>query len=60
MHYFLSNLLIIQGNMGVIGAAWAKNVSDFTSAALIYAFITFRSPTPKTWVEWDSRAFVGI
>lgn len=46
--------------MGVIGAAWAKNFSDFISAALIYFFITMRNPTPKTWIEWDRRAFDGI
>lgn len=46
--------------MGVLGAAWAKNFSDFTSASLIYLFITFKNPTPKTWIEWDRRAFDNI
>lgn len=46
--------------MGILGAAWAKNFSDFSSAALIYAFISLKNPTPKTWIEWDSRAFNGI
>jgi Na+-driven multidrug efflux pump len=46
--------------MGVLGAAWAKNVCDFILALMLYLFITFKSPTPKTWIEWDKRAFDNI
>ena len=43
--------------MGLLGAAWAKNTCDFILALMLYLFITFKSPTPKTWIEWDRRAF---
>jgi len=46
--------------MGVLGAAWTKCFSDLIAALLIYAFITIKRPTRKTWIEWDKRAFDGI
>ncbi|KAL4494995.1 hypothetical protein ABPG72_015695 [Tetrahymena utriculariae] len=60
IHYFIAHTMIINQNMGVLGAAWAKNFSDALSAGLIYAFITLKNPTRKTWIEWNSRAFDGI
>lgn len=60
MHYFLAVWMIDGRNMGVLGAAWAKNFSDSLSAGLIYMFIVLKQPTPYTWFEWDSRAFTGI
>ncbi|EGR34541.1 hypothetical protein IMG5_007780 [Ichthyophthirius multifiliis] len=60
IHYFLADNLINKRDMGVLGAAWAKNMSDFILSMCLYFFITFKSPTPKTWIEWDKTAFDNV
>jgi len=46
--------------MGILGAAWAKNISDSLCCLAIYFYIIVKEPTKDSWVEWSLKSTNNI
>lgn len=53
IHYFLADYFVVGLSLGITGAAWAKNISDFFNALALYLYIVKYEPTKESWIEWN-------
>lgn len=45
LHYFIAKYFVTELKYGVVGVAWAKNISDAFNALVLYIFIIKKQPT---------------
>lgn len=45
--------------VGHLGAAWAKNLTDFGRCAAIYVYLNVRRRKVESWIEWTIQCFKG-
>lgn len=50
LHIFIAYAFIVNLEMGYIGAAWAKNISDCVNSLALYLYIVWKQPTVDSWV----------
>lgn len=60
LHIYLSKNMIVYLDLGLRGAAWAKNFSSCASALLIYLYIFKYQSGHPSWIEWDKRSLKSI
>lgn len=59
-HCLICFIYIQKWNMGILGAAWAKNISDSLCCLAIYFYIIVKEPTKDSWVEWSLKSTNNI
>lgn len=46
--------------LGILGAAWAMNISNCLCALSLYFYIIIKEPTIASWVEWNLKSANNI
>ena len=59
-HYFLAGFLINDLGLNIEGAAWAKNITEFLNALIIYLYIKIKNPCPESSIPWYKIIFFNI
>lgn len=45
VHYFIAKYFVVEMGYGVLGVAWAKNISEAFNALVLYVYIIKKQPT---------------
>ena len=59
-HCLISYLFVFKLDLGLTGAAWAKNLTEGLNCLGLYLYITIYHPTQESWIEWDIKSTNNI
>jgi len=60
MHIFWCHLFINILDWELSGMAFARTLTDGTSALLIYLYVKFKNPCPQSWFPWTKECLKDI
>jgi MATE family multidrug resistance protein len=56
LHYIIAKFMIDDLGLGIMGAAWSKNISFLCSSLILYLYIIKQEPARESWIEWNIKA----